>query len=337
MTSTIGGILKASHRDDTKPLDILTFCTHERFEPNLCLTGHNFYGITGQGIKGWNTKSSPIPDNYRIVDTKGQVTIDSVINNLPIDLEFDCIIAQNRFGHVQIGKVLQQYLGIPMISIEHTDIMPVWPEEHIQHMTTLVGDIEVYITEYSKNRWRSTNGLVIEHMINTDLFCPSDKPRANYILSMCNDFINRDLPCGFTLWRKLVQQLPYVIVGDTPGLSRGTNSIAECVMNLQNAQIFLNTSQFSPTPMSLLEAMACECAVVSTATCAIPDIIENGVNGFCSNDETELRHRLEQLLHDPDMARRLGKNARQTILERFNKDRFLNSWNQIFDDIKQRN
>jgi len=100
---------------------------------------------------------------------------------------------------------------------------------------------------------------------------------------------------------------------------------------MSSNQVFLNTSTISPVPTSLLEAMACGCAVVSTATCMIPEIIENGVNGFCSNDEEKLREYLELLLHDRGLAKLIGKNARKTMVEKFSEQTFINNWNHIFD------
>ena len=77
--------------------------------------------------------------------------------------------------------------------------------------------------------------------------------------------------------------------------------------------------------------MSCGCACVSTATCMIPDIIENGVNGFISNDEDELRGYIETLLKDEDLRSKLGAAARQTILDDFSEEKFINNWNETFD------
>tara|TARA_B100001564_G_C20293692_1_gene513749 strand:- start:401 stop:616 length:216 start_codon:yes stop_codon:yes gene_type:complete len=62
----------------------------------------------------------------------------------------------------------------------------------------------------------------------------------------------------------------------------------------------------------------------------IPEIIENGVNGFISNDETELKERIQYLFDNPEEAKRMGENARKTILDRFNLERFVKEWNKIF-------
>ena len=96
--------------------------------------------------------------------------------------------------------------------------------------------------------------------------------------------------------------------------------------------MYLNTTTVSPIPTSLLEAMACGCAVVTTATCMIPDIVKHGENGMISNDEKELRSYIEQLLEDEDLRNKLGENARQTVIEQFSEESFISNWNRIFDE-----
>ena len=92
-------------------------------------------------------------------------------------------------------------------------------------------------------------------------------------------------------------------------------------------------NNLSPIPMSLLEAMACGCAVVSTATCMIPDIIKNGENGFISNDEEELKGMINTLQQDSDLRTKMGKNAQETIKKVFSENNFINNWNEVFKQV----
>ena len=78
--------------------------------------------------------------------------------------------------------------------------------------------------------------------------------------------------------------------------------------------------------------MACGCAVVSTATCMIPEIIKNGHNGFISNDETEIRKYIDTLLNNEELRKTIGKNARETILSKFSEEKFIDKWNTIFNN-----
>ena len=84
--------------------------------------------------------------------------------------------------------------------------------------------------------------------------------------------------------------------------------------------------------MTLLEAMSCGCAVVSTPTCMIPEIIEHGKNGFMSDQPEKLREYVEILMNDEELCASLGREARKTVEEHFSLNKFLGSWNNVFDE-----
>ena len=83
--------------------------------------------------------------------------------------------------------------------------------------------------------------------------------------------------------------------------------------------------------MSVLEAMSCGCAVVSTATCDIPNIITTGVNGVCTNDLEEIKYYLGYFLDNPSEAKKMGEQARETILKRYNMSQATTKWNSVFE------
>lgn len=682
MFNPITSIIRQATRKPEDKLNILTFCTHERYETGLAMTGHNFYAYRAQGIKDWNNNYGKCPQNYTLLDPnlkQGQI---------PTWIEFDLILSQNKFGQFQLAYPLAQKMNLPIVSLEHTLPMPQWTPQMREQLGNMRGKMNVFISEYSLGRWNwhSRNGdtTIIHHMVDTDVFTPIDPthpqqmdawekqfaPRQNHILSVVNDWINRDwcnppgqkiltkngykniediqindivitdsglynkviktfkrkysgnlvrltldnnntilltpdhnirmyrknkndqwkykpvknikigdkvrfpkhvqtdfcvtdtdyawligliignghitkngniqicfklndlnvaecakqklieitgckvtisdrqkhegiyllectskifgnwlkskiyennqkvIPqfildssqliriaclqglfltdgsfkngskcarfvyssisyklssqvssilhsceikcsineerrntnkkqntiiyrvvgygkenvsackfiidnaivdivtnfngyeytitnveleaydgyvyncevendpsyviypgvvahncCNFQGWQRITRGLPIRVVGDTPGLSKPAPSIEALVDEYRQSLIFLNTSTISPVPTALLEAMACGCACVSTATCMIPEIIENGVNGFISNNEAELRKYCEILLEDNQFAKTLGYNATQTIKTKFNKERFLQQWDEVFRSV----
>jgi len=70
---------------------------------------------------------------------------------------------------------------------------------------------------------------------------------------------------------------------------------------------------------SLLEAMSCGCAVVGSDTAPVQEVIEHQKNGLLVDffDSSQLAVAVEKLLQNSDFAKKLGENARATILERF--------------------
>lgn len=326
MTNPVASITRAATRKFSEPLNILTFPTHERYETSLAKTGHNFYAYRADGIKDWNTTHAPVPDNYYLLNKNlGE-------NQIPLDLDFDLVLSQNKFGQFQIAHPLSRSLHLPLVSLEHTLPVPYWSDDVKEQTRNMRGDVNIFISNYSIKDWgwdARNDTTVITHGVDSNLFKPDNLERENQILSVVNDWINRDWCCGFSIWQNIIQGLPFHVVGDTPGLSEVAASTEDLVKTYQSSRIFLNTSTISPVPTALLEAMSCGCAVVTTATCMIPEIIENGVNGFISNDETELKQYLVDLLNDEDLAKSLGKEARKTIVDKFSQEKFILKWDSL--------
>jgi glycosyltransferase involved in cell wall biosynthesis len=71
--------------------------------------------------------------------------------------------------------------------------------------------------------------------------------------------------------------------------------------------------------MSLIEAMACGKPVVGSRIGGIPDVIDDGRDGFLVNpgDVDDLAARCIELLGDPAAAAAMGRRGRQKVLERF--------------------
>jgi glycosyltransferase involved in cell wall biosynthesis len=324
-------------------LNVLTFPTHERFSQGMGHLPHTFYLYQAEGIKTWNNKYAQLPDNHILLDGgPGQVKP---------DMKFDVVLSQNKFGQYEIAKQISEYLNIPLISLEHTLPFPEWTKKHRQKLKEMRGDLDLFISEYSVKEWgfdlQDPKVDVIHHGIDTKLFKPfssggstqerseiSNRRLSGAILTVVNDWINRDWCCGWNIYRRISDGLPVTPLGDTTNFSKPAENINKLVEAYQNTSVFLNTSIISPVPTALLEAMSCGCPVVTTATCMIPEIVQDGYNGFCSNDEAYLKDKLEWCLSNQQEAiTTIGQNARKTIIERFSLEKHLEKWGQIFDTV----
>ena len=325
-------------RAQDRKINILTAPTHERYETNLSKCNVNFFAIRHKSVKDWDESFSKKPDNYHLLPVSN--SFEDIVASIPDEVDIDLILSQNKFGQYQLLKRLSNLLQCPLISLEHT--LPLtfykgnesygWPTGQLNELRNMNGDVNVFISEMSKNTWLydySPNNVVIEHGVDTELFSPKGV-KKKVCLSVVNDWINRDIFCGYKVWCELIEGFPAKVLGKTEGLSKVAKTIDELVQAYQESLIFVNTSQISPIPSSLLEAMSCGCAPVSTATCMIPEIIENGVNGFCSNDVEYLKGCLSFLLKNPDKAIEMGERARQTVIDRFPLDRFVKNWERLF-------
>jgi hypothetical protein len=327
MATVLTHILRAATRQEGGPLNILTFPTHEAYETNLAKTGHNFWAYRGPGIKDWNAVYRPVPSNYTLMDPlKGD-------DQIPDDIAIDLVLSQNKFGQYQVAKRFSQQFQLPLINLEHTEPMQAWGQGRIERLRQMTADIEVYISEYSRSRW-GASGRVVHHGIDSEFFTPDPSVcRKPILLSVVNDWVKRDWCCGFELWKAATAGLPVFVVGDTPGLSRPAKTVDDLLWMYQSAMVFVNTSIASPIPTVLLEAMAAGCAVVTTNTGMIPDVVKHEVNGLLiSPDPGSLRLACERLLGSPSLCERLGAEARRTIVEKFSVKAFVDNWNSIFDE-----
>ena len=320
----IRAIMRRQHvLDSREKLNILTFCTHERYEQQLCKTGHNFYAISHG--KKWDKDYGEVPENYSEIDSVP-----------PSHVDIDLVLCHTPCERLAISQRIKQDLNVPVIL--HTHVLPdirtdtSLQIQRFQEASSWV-DQRSFISEFNRDAWgcNESNAEYIEHGIDCDFWMePEEVERDNVCLSVVNDWPNRDWCCGWELWKETTQELPVRVFGKSPGLSEPASSIEHLREIYHSSRIFYNTSLHSPVPTVLMEAMACGCAIVSTETCMIPEIIEHGKNGLMSNDPKTLRSMLKTLLEDPDMAHSLGQNAQKTIREKYNITQFTENWNNLF-------
>ncbi|MBC7878651.1 MAG: glycosyltransferase [Anaerolineales bacterium] len=89
--------------------------------------------------------------------------------------------------------------------------------------------------------------------------------------------------------------------------------------------VFVHPSLRDGMPNALLEAMACEKAVIATPVGGAMDVVEDGKNGVIVNvnDENMLAEKILELLNDPKKRTILGKHARQAVTEGFTLEKEL--------------
>ncbi len=107
----------------------------------------------------------------------------------------------------------------------------------------------------------------------------------------------------------------------------------EVIQLLSHATLFVCPSIYEPLGIVNLEAMACEAAVVATATGGIPEVVADGVTGLLvpfepsadgSREPREPQRfardhadRMNALLADPKRAEQMGRAGRERAVERF--------------------
>jgi glycosyltransferase involved in cell wall biosynthesis len=93
----------------------------------------------------------------------------------------------------------------------------------------------------------------------------------------------------------------------------------DCAEALLGYDVFLSPSFFEGTPLALIEAMCTGIPVVTTATCGMKDVVEDGRNGLlvAPGNSGAIVRSVELLINDSSLRRRLGKQAAEDAARKY--------------------
>lgn len=192
---------------------------------------------------------------------------------------------------------------------------------------------------------------MIPNSVDTDRFFPVDTPQkmalrqklglppdGKYVIYTGRLVSYKGLPLLLNVWPEIVRQHPdarLLLVGTggldihnceaelkaaahADGLQDSvifTGSVQNVPDYLQASDIFVLPTEDDAFPSSLIEAMTCRLAVVSTPVGAIKTILTNEQNGLLvpPGDFEQLYRAVDSLLTDADQAARLGQAGWQTV------------------------
>ncbi len=142
----------------------------------------------------------------------------------------------------------------------------------------------------------------------------------------------------------------FVIVGDGDYLEKMKEEISYSHMKdnvvftgfrkdidnvLKSGDIFLICSLHETLCMSVMEACQYKLPVVATRVGGIPEIIEDGENGYLVNtyDVAGFIEDLKRLIENKELRENLGKRGEEIVKEKFNPDSIINKIDSIYEDI----
>jgi L-malate glycosyltransferase len=107
---------------------------------------------------------------------------------------------------------------------------------------------------------------------------------------------------------------------------------------LAMADVMLMPSQLESFGLAALEAMACEVVPVATRCGGVPELIEDGVNGFLAEvgDVDTMARRAIEILSDEDKLRAMGKQARRSAQARFCASKIIPEYESFYRCVLER-
>jgi glycosyltransferase involved in cell wall biosynthesis len=180
---------------------------------------------------------------------------------------------------------------------------------------------------------------------------PEDAPVVG-ILAMLRP--EKDHATFLNAARRIVDEVPetrFLLVGD--GEERARLEALTRELGLQDRVIFTGRRTDVPRlltvfdvcvlcsftvetfPMSFLEAMAMEKALVTTRVGGVPEMIEEGENGYVVpvRDAAALADAIRRVVADRDVARRMGQRSRELVEERFTMDRMVRDTEEYLESL----
>ena len=84
---------------------------------------------------------------------------------------------------------------------------------------------------------------------------------------------------------------------------------------VHDSKAMILTSRWEGTPMCALEAMALGTPVVSTPSDGMKDLIDDGVNGYLTDDDAVMAEKLLKIMNEPDHRMLLSENTRKKFAQ----------------------
>lgn len=104
---------------------------------------------------------------------------------------------------------------------------------------------------------------------------------------------------------------------------------------LQALDIFVLSSIHEGLPIALLEAMATGVASIATRVSGNRVVIEDHMNGILANpkDSDDIAEKIMEVLHDKDLRKHLGEQARADIDERYSLQNFGKLHEELYERV----
>jgi L-malate glycosyltransferase len=206
-----------------------------------------------------------------------------------------------------------------------------------------------FLNEYAADLNALNQATYISSSINTNIFVPSNNFLSNkpVVLGWTGTFSSKEYldllaPILIKLARKakfklrIIGNFEYTLPGIDTDVIQWTK--ANEVIDLQGIDIGLyplpqNEWVLGKSGLKAIQYMAFGLPTVATNVGTTPRIIEHMVNGVLVKEEHEWVEALEMLINKPDIRKKLGEKARQTVLENYSTDVIGSQYLAILDDI----
>jgi hypothetical protein len=308
-------------------LRILTWHVHGSYLYYLSQAPHDFYLPTKPDrSEGYGGRLSGIQWGDNVYDIPAEEVREQ---------EFDCILFQSRRNYLedQYEILSEEQRQLPRLFLEHDP-----PREHptdTQHVVNDPDVLLVHVTHFNQLVWNNgqTPTCVIEHGVKVPEISYSGSIPKGIVVA--NGLRTRGRRLGCDIFQQVRQVVPLDLVGMDSRSLNGLGEVAHDQLSAFQARyrFFFHPARYTSLGLAVCEAMMVGLPIVGLATTELVNVIENGVSGYIETNLTFLISGMQELIEDPEKARRMGKAAQEHARSRFNIQRFVEDWNQAFERV----
>jgi glycosyltransferase involved in cell wall biosynthesis len=345
----------------------LRFIDRKKFRPVVCCireTGALFGEVQELGITSYCLNMRP---KYGLSVLKALSRITEIIQREEIQ-----VVQAMEFNARVLGAVAARLSGVPVnVAAEHYtgEWQEPWFKKVVKRMTATLVDRIICVAEAQKNHLIEDRGIPaekIEVIYNgidlgkfdpraevkvrkSDFSVPEQSPVVGIVAALRPEKAHHVFLEAAKRISSEVENAYFLIVGDGQrrseleelskklGIADRTiftgvrNDIPE-ILAIMDVVVLSSYPVVETFPVSLLEAMAMENPIVSTNVSGIPEMVEDGKNGFLVSvgDSDALAASVTKLLQDRKLAEKMGKSGRKLVEGRFTIQKTVRSLEDFY-------
>lgn len=320
----------------TGELRVLLWHVHGSWTSSFVRGRHSYLLPTLPGGGPWGRgrcgRNWPAAVREVVPDQLATTDIDVVVLQRPEEIE----LAERWLGR-RPGP------DIPAVYVEHNT-----PREHACHTRhPLAGRTDIplaHVTHFNQLMWDTgacPTSVVPHGVVDPGERYTGELPHGAVLI---NEPVRRWRVTGTDLLPAFADAAPLDVYGigvdqldgvfDPSARVRGIADLPQEDLHTDMARrrVYLHTARWTSLGLSLLEAMHLGMPVVALATTEAGAAVPADA-GVVSTDVAELEASLRRFVHEPDLARIMGKAAREFALTHYGLDVFLSKWDALLTEV----
>lgn len=102
---------------------------------------------------------------------------------------------------------------------------------------------------------------------------------------------------------------------------------------LHDGKVMVMVSRFEGTPMCALEAMILGVPIVSTPTDGLLDLVDDGITGYLSDDDSLIAEKIVQIVKDKELQKRLSNNVQKKAESLMDLEQYYSSLLSTYENL----